>query len=81
MISRRQTLALLAGAPMTLMVARATAAAERAVITPVDLRGSLDAGTLGRGTRLRIGTDVEADDRGIGCLGQRDIRFRDGTGT
>ena len=47
MISRRQTLALLAGAPMTLMVARATAAAERAVITPVDLRGSLDAGTLG----------------------------------
>lgn len=46
MISRRQTLALLAGMPPALMAIRASAT-EHAIITPVDLRGSLDAGTLG----------------------------------
>lgn len=47
MISRRRTLALLAGLPAALAASRVAAAPERAIISPVDLRGSLDAGKLG----------------------------------
>ncbi|WP_370868993.1 TIGR03808 family TAT-translocated repetitive protein [Ectorhizobium quercum] len=47
MISRRRTLGLLAGMTATAAAGRPFAAPERAVITPVDLRGSLDAGKLG----------------------------------
>lgn len=47
MISRRRALQLLAGPPAAILAGRAFAAPERPVITPVELRGSLDAGTLG----------------------------------
>src|SRR5688572_21292315 len=36
-----------------------------------------DAGTLGCITGLLIGTDIEAEDDGAGCLGERNIAFAD----
>src|SRR5690606_797343 len=39
-----------------------------------------DARALRKGARLGVGTDVEADDRRVGSLGKRDIRFGDAAG-
>ena len=43
----------------------------------VVLEANLDVGGLGRGPRLAVGADVEADDRGIGSRGQRDVVLGD----